>query len=34
MLNNTMGWISPRHGTNCLDKISLTLGKYEIGASN
>lgn len=29
MLNNTMGWITPHHSTNFLDKLSLSLGLQE-----
>ena len=29
MFNNTMGWISPHHSTNFLDKLSLSLGLQE-----
>ena len=29
MLNNTMGWVSPHHSTNFLDRISLSLGLQE-----
>jgi len=29
MLNNTMGWVSPHHSTNFLDRVSLSLGLQE-----
>lgn len=29
MFNNTMGWITPHHSTNFLDKLSLSLGLQE-----